>query len=409
MRKILFFAALCCCAMAATAQIYDFTAISGTNTIYYKITDADKLEVAVVSETIDKPYYNTKPTGTLVIPETVNNGDTDYSVTTIGNNAFQYCNGLTGTLTIPNSVTTIGESACYNCIGLTGLTIPNSVTTIGQGAFYNCTGLTGTLTIPNSVTTIDEHAFYNCTSLTGTLTIPNSVTTIGKSAFYNCKSLTEITCKAQTPPSLGTESFENIPTTADFFVPCGTEDTYKAAPNWSDIAAKIHKKQVYNFSAESNDIALGTVALTGTDCEARKITATPTEGNEFKQWSDGSTDNPYTLSIVQDTALVATFATMTAIENASSSSSAVVYAQGRNIVVENATGEVYIYNTMGQQISHFSLSNTQSVTVPSAGVYLVKVGNEIRKVAVKQMHWILYLFNIQQKGYQNGLLLCVFT
>lgn len=338
MRKILFFAALCCCAMAATAQNYDFTAISGTNTLYYKITNADKLEVAVVSETSGKPYYTTKPTGTLVIPETVNNGDTDYSVTTIGNNAFQYCNGLTGTLTIPNSVTTIG-----------------------------------------------------------------------KSAFYNCKSLTEITCKAQTPPSLGTVSFENIPTTADFFVPCGTEDTYKAAPNWSDIAAKIHKKQVYNFSAESNDIALGTVAFTGTDCEARKITATPTEGNEFKQWSDGSTDNPYTLSIVQDTALVATFATMTAIENASSSSSAVVYAQGRNIVVENATGEVYIYNTMGQQISHFSLSNTQSVTVPSAGVYLVKVGNEIRKVAVKQMHWILYLFNIQQKGYQNGLLFCVFT
>ena len=58
-------------------------------------------------------------------------------VTSIGNNAFRYCSGLTS-LTIPNSVTSIGEYAFYRCSGLTSLTIPNSVTSIGGGAFYGC-------------------------------------------------------------------------------------------------------------------------------------------------------------------------------------------------------------------------------------------------------------------------------
>ena len=40
--------------------------------------------------------------------------------------------------TIPNSVTTIGEDAFSYCNSLTSINIPNSVTTIGEGAFINC-------------------------------------------------------------------------------------------------------------------------------------------------------------------------------------------------------------------------------------------------------------------------------
>ena len=112
-------------------------------------------------------------------------------ITHIGNNAFAYCSGLTGSLTIPNSVTTIGNEAFYYCFGFTGdLTIPNSVTTIEEWAFGNCSGFTGDLTIPNSVTTIGNYAFYYCFGFTGDLTIPNSVTSIGNYAFYYCYGFT---------------------------------------------------------------------------------------------------------------------------------------------------------------------------------------------------------------------------
>ena len=64
-------------------------------------------------------------------------------------------------LVIPNSVTSIGDNLFRYCTGLTSVTIPNSVTSIGQFAFLGCTGLT-TITIPNSVTRIGDQAFYNC-------------------------------------------------------------------------------------------------------------------------------------------------------------------------------------------------------------------------------------------------------
>ncbi len=113
-----------------------------------------------------------------------------HSVTSIGNNAFVGCVGLTG-ITIPDSITSIGNCAFTGCRGLTGITIPDSVTSIGVSSFAECTGLTS-ITIPDSVTAIENNAFGNCSSLTS-ITIPESVTYISNDLFYNCSSLTSIT------------------------------------------------------------------------------------------------------------------------------------------------------------------------------------------------------------------------
>ena len=215
---------------------------------------------------VDGIYYNlipkgnvaevtsgdTKYSGSVTIPEKFTYEGMEYSVTSIGNNAFNGCTGLTSvtignsvtsigsgafsgcsgltSLTIPNSVTTIGSSAFSGCSGLTSVIIPNSVTSIGGWAFDGCSGLTSLvisdlaawlnvslgndssnplknsnahhlflndneitdLVIPNSVTNIKKYAFEGCSSLTS-VTIPNSVTTIGERAFYGCSGLTSVT------------------------------------------------------------------------------------------------------------------------------------------------------------------------------------------------------------------------
>jgi len=114
----------------------------------------------------------------------------DGSVTSIGNNAFYDCDGLTS-LKIPDSVTSIGEQAFYDCDGLTSITIPDSVTSIGNQAFKECSNL-ARVTIGNRVASIGGEAFDYCTLLTS-ITIPESVTSIDDGAFMYCRGLTSIT------------------------------------------------------------------------------------------------------------------------------------------------------------------------------------------------------------------------
>ena len=155
----------------------------------------------------------------IVIPSTYNG----LPVTSIGEAAFQNCDGLTE-ITIPDSVTGIGSYAFQNCDGLTEITIPDSVTSIGDGAFFGCSGLesitveagnsvyhssgncliqTGSKTLiagcknsviptDSSVTGIGNDAFSGCSGLTS-ITIPDSVTGIGEWAFFECSGLTSIT------------------------------------------------------------------------------------------------------------------------------------------------------------------------------------------------------------------------
>ncbi len=130
----------------------------------------------------------------IVIPSTVTYNGKQYTVTSIGDNAFSSCYNLTK-VTIPNSVKTIENSAFEKCWNLKTVTIPNSVKTIENSAFKGCTGLK-TVTIGNSVTTIGISAFAGCTGLTE-VTIPNSVTTIWSGAFGHCDNLKKVIWNAR--------------------------------------------------------------------------------------------------------------------------------------------------------------------------------------------------------------------
>ena len=181
------------------------------------------------------------------------------SVTSIGLSAFEGCSGLTS-ITIPSSVTSIGDWAFSVCIGLNSVTIPNSVTSIGRSAFSGCSGLTS-VSIPNSVTSIGNGVFNSCSGLTS-VTIPNSVTSIGDYAFYGCSGLTTIVSEIDKPFKIDNSVFNGILSDAQLIVPKGTKAAYQATEGWNkftniteatDIGKIIEVNGLYYEVTESGE------------------------------------------------------------------------------------------------------------------------------------------------------------
>ena len=150
--------------------------------LYYKITKSNPAEVSLCKA--DESVV------TVEIPAYVNIDGKRYTCTSIAEDVFRGCSGLTS-VTIPNCVETLGSYAFSMCEGLTTITIPNSVTSIGDGTFGGCSGLTS-VSLGNSLTSIGEFAFSGCSGLTS-LTIGNGVTSIGELAFSHCSGLTSLT------------------------------------------------------------------------------------------------------------------------------------------------------------------------------------------------------------------------
>ena len=96
-----------------------------------------------------------------------------------------------GNISIPSGVTSIGDCAFSGCKSLTGVTIPSGVTNIGCSAFSGCKSLIDVI-IPRGVTSIGDGAFFGCVEMTS-VTIPSGVTSIGNKAFCGCGALTCIT------------------------------------------------------------------------------------------------------------------------------------------------------------------------------------------------------------------------
>ena len=231
---------------------------------------------------------------------------------------------------------------------ITSIIIEEGVTYIGKEAFRFCDN-------------------YDLTSII----LPSTITAIGDYAFYYCDNLDVIKCEATTPPTFGSLTFESVYATLyvhdkavykdsswDTYFDIkqiglmeytlqlkydyaqgiatgsgtydeGQEVTIEAAPRyrykfvkWSDGNTDNPRTLTINkdltltaeFAIEEYEVVIesegnGHVTGSGTYEHGSEvtITATPDEHYHFCGWSDGSTDNPRTLTIIQDKTLTAEF------------------------------------------------------------------------------------------------------
>lgn len=250
--------AIACLLCSTNASAYDFE-VDG---IYYDVVSLGELTCKVTKS-------NSKYSGDIVIPATVNYANRTLTVVEIESEVFRSCENLTG-ITIPNTISSIGNYMFRGCSKLGHVTIEdgNTILELGYnyngydycGLFYDCPieslylgrnlsyisdsshghapfakkGIKE-VTIGNSVTSIGENAFYNCSKLTS-LTIPNSVTSIGSSAFSGCSGLTSLYSLNTTPPKIISNNFTtNQYMTLNVFVPQEALEAYQSADSWKDF------------------------------------------------------------------------------------------------------------------------------------------------------------------------------
>ena len=159
-------------ATSLSAAAYDFESAG----IYYNITGNNTVEVTYSDR--DNNTYS----GSISVPETVTNNGTEYSVTKIGEYAFQ--GSAVTSVSMPECITSIGTSAFSGCQNLESVALPESLTTLGYSAFKACK-LLKTIKIPSGVRAIPSSCFDGCSSLES-VTIPEGVTAIGDYAFGYC-------------------------------------------------------------------------------------------------------------------------------------------------------------------------------------------------------------------------------
>ena len=395
-----------------------------TNSAFYG-TKIENVEIPSSVTIIKKlAFHSCEELKTITIPS---------SVKEIGDAAFQNCTSLTS-VEIPNSLREL-NTKLFKSSGLTEITIPANIKLIGKEAFADCQNLKKVV-IENGVRKIDNNAFYN----TGidTIEIPKSVTEIGKNitpkgvvwkvkygstAYYaamennylialepefNEENAAQIIADSENAEAASTEGWKKNDFTSsyerrtwDFSSKLEGAGTYTITFKYTGgecmlsladalftadgkaiafiperrTAGSNPSKIVYEISVPAGTESLMFYALArtggGTDSKG-KITVSyqPSNNGNGDDNGNGNGDNNGNGN------------TETAVNESNTGIN--IYVVNHTIVVENATDEIFVYDSIGRLIARRDAwPRVSTININESGVYVIKIGSLAKKVIVE--------------------------
>ena len=331
------------------------------------------------------------------------------SVRFIDLSSFSYCTSLSS-ITIPDSVWFIGSAAFSHCINLSSITIPKSVVNIDHDAFAYDTALRSITFYRANTDVLDSTVFGNGVPTNIPIYVPCGATSWYRSELNTFSNFVEFvpyhyTVVAQ-DTTIGQVTIDTIPTcnnNSTLAINAIANNGYSFS-HWSDgdtntqrtititqdtnLIAYFTQIPVpwYNFEVMSEDTAKGTVQVVTQPTQENPlaiIVALPNAGYSFSRWSDGNTQNPRTLTVTQDTVLIAFFASNQGIAEAENDNISMRTANGHILLEGIGNERVYVSDVLGRVIYHATVNERAEIAVKNRGVYFVKVGNRpAQKVVV---------------------------
>lgn len=235
--------------------------------LYYTVTDASANTVKVVPEMYPTANYKAgnRPTGTLVIPQTIVNPEDSktYTVTEISKYCFAWSEELIN-VTVANTIQKIDSFAFQKCTKMETLEFEagSQMTRIYRSMCEYCPALKS-IVIPPNVTVIEDWAFLECVSLEA-ITLPKELKVLYEFSFRDLSGLYDVYAPAAFPPTFASAdpdrpdaipgwAFYNTPISdIVLHIPTGTKNNYTGYPwdSFFEIKEMNFPSGVKNISGE---------------------------------------------------------------------------------------------------------------------------------------------------------------
>ena len=303
---------------------------------------------------------------------------------------------------------------CAGMSKLTAISLPNSVTSIGTSAFVDCPAVKDLYShalmppvLAGDPSSWEGHPFAGLLE-SANLYVPcgaefDYFTYSYWAVFKNIIGVEHQVLVTVDDGSKGTAALTQP-------VLCETSEAVIAAtPNadyvftqWSDgntdnprtvtvtsdtLFTALFAPAVCQVNLDTNDPFMGSVTGGGEYAYGTSATieAVPAEGYRFVQWSDGNTDNPRTVVVTDNLTLTAEFEPKEVTGLDDVTRQLTVTTEQHNILIYGASDSVLsVYTVQGTCLYRGTAEAEPTVIpVPSAGMYVVMIGEEMVKVVVR--------------------------